>query len=152
MSRFRILTHEEAATVPGIQSPQPESLFVVGAVDEHGVYAAIGVFMALCADPLWLRPDKRNGAVLRSLWGAAEQEIAARGGSGLLVTMLEEDPGLPFESYVERLCLHVGGVELKARHFLVPVRGGMSCPQVGPVEDGQPQPQPRPQPREEVES
>lgn len=119
---YRILSREEEATVPGIMNPPPASLFTVGAVDERGVVAACGVFLALCADPLWVRPDHRNdGHTLLDLWAATKDEIAARGGSGLRVTMTEDNPGQPFESIVARLCLHAGGEELKGRVFFIPV-------------------------------
>ena len=122
---FRVLSREEAATVPGIMDPQPESMFTVGAVDEDGVVAACGIFLAVCADPLWVRPDHRgDGRTLLNLWNATREEIAARGGAKLRVTMTEDNPGQPFESIVARLCFHAGGEELKGRVFLVPVTEG----------------------------
>ena len=119
---MRVLTSEEAATVPGMMDPQPESLFVVGDTDEKGVVAACGVFLAVCADPLWVRPDHRgDGRTLLRLWEATRDEIIRRGGYGLRVTMTEDNPGEPFESIVARLCEKAGGAELRGRVFLIPV-------------------------------
>ena len=119
---FRLLTREEAATVPGMMDPQPESLFVVGAVDDSGVVAACGVCLALCADPLWVRPDHRcDGKTVANLWYATKDEILKRGGSKLRVTMTDTNPGPPFESVMARLCHKAGGEELKGRVFFVPV-------------------------------
>lgn len=122
---FRVLSREEAATVPGMMDPQPDSMFTVGAVDDAGVVAACGIFLAVCADPLWVRPDHRNdGKTLLGLWNATRQEIADRGGARLRVTMTDDNPGQPYESIVARLCLHAGGEELKGRVFFVPVTEG----------------------------
>jgi len=120
---YRLLTREEAATVPGMQDPQPPSLFVLGAVEDDGtVVGAISIFLALCADPLWVRPDHRTGAkLLPRLWEVAREEIVRRGGVGLEVLMLEGNPEPPIERAVARLIEHVGGYEVKARHFFVPV-------------------------------
>ena len=108
--------------MPGIFNPQPDSMFTVGAVDERGVVAACGVFVAWCGDPLWVRPDHRgDGRTLVKLWQATAGEIARRDGAQIMVTMTEDNPGPPFESLVARLCEKVGGEELKGRVFLVPV-------------------------------
>lgn len=118
----RLLTREEAATVPGMMDPQPDSLFVIGAVDDNGVVAALGVFLAICGDPLWVRPDHRgDGRTLSKLWQATRDEIIKRGGYGLRVTMTENNPGEPFESMVERLCEKAGGSELRGRVFEIPI-------------------------------
>jgi len=104
--------------------PIPSSLFAVGAVDEQGVVAAIGVFLVLHADPLWIREDYRNrGKLPLELWEATKAEIT-RGNLGpevLWVCMTEDKPGPPTENVVARLCQAAGGSELKARFFTIPV-------------------------------
>ncbi len=121
---FRLLTREEIETVPGMVSPIPASLWVMGAVDEKGVAAAIGCFFVLHADPLWVRPDKRKGGrLLRDLWYATKDEIR-RGRLGpevLWVGMTDENPGPPNDALVARACEAVGGYELKGRFFVIPV-------------------------------
>ena len=120
---FRLLTKEETVTVPGMISPVPDSLFAVGAVDEHGVAACIGCFAVLHADPVWIRPDLRaNGKTLLRLWEATRAELLARGLGGVEVIMTENVPGEPTESLVARACEKAGGYEVKARTFIVPVR------------------------------
>ena len=121
----RLLTREELETVPGMQSPVPESLFAVGAVDEEGVVAACGVFLVLHADPIWIRPDMRHaGKLPLQLWRAAQEEIAARRlGMEVFVGMTEDNPGQPTEDLVARMCIAAGGEELKARFFVIPVGG-----------------------------
>lgn len=122
--KFRLLTRSEAREVPGMISPMPDSLFVVGAVDENGVAAACGVFLAVCADPIWIRPDLRNGGkMLLRLWEATREEIAKRGGSHVRVGMTDQSPGEPTESLVARMCEFAGGEEVKARFFEIPVAG-----------------------------
>lgn len=121
---IRLLTREEIETVPGMVDPIPRSLFAVGAVDEKGVAAAIGVFLVLHADPIWIREDKRNGSKLAlELWEATKAEIL-RGDLGpevLWVGMTDEKPGQPTEGLVERMVRKAGGEELKARFFVIPV-------------------------------
>lgn len=123
MSEFRLLTNEEAATVPGMVDPMPASLFVMGQVDERGVAAAIGVFLVMHADPIWIRPDKRNGGKLpRHLWEATRDEILIRNlGPEVFVGMTPENPGPPTENLVERMVETIGGHEIKARFFVIPV-------------------------------
>ena len=123
MTHYRLLTRAEAAEIPGMIDPMPDSLFVVGAVDESGIIAACGVFMALHADPLWIRPDKRKckPCLLKHLWDNVAEEILRRGASSVEVGMTETNPGQPTESMIERMCKLVGGREIKARFFSVPV-------------------------------
>jgi hypothetical protein len=123
MSDFRLLTRAELESVPGMQEPIPRSLFAVGMVDEKGVAAACGVFMVIHADPIWVRPDLRNGGkLLLHLWEATVKEIVERGlGPEVFVGMTPENPGQPTEGLVERMCLYAGGSEIKARFFVVPV-------------------------------
>ena len=59
MTEFRLLTREEMESVPGMSDPIPGSLFAMGSVDSKGVAAAIGVFMVMHADPIWIREDMR---------------------------------------------------------------------------------------------
>ena len=120
---IRLLSPDELATVPGMVDPIPESLFGVGAVDEQGVAACIGVFLVLHADPIWVRPDKRNGGKLPlHLWEAARDEIIRRRlGPEVFVGMTPDNPGQPTEGLVERMCEYAGGSELKARFFVLPV-------------------------------
>jgi hypothetical protein len=123
MSEFRRLTLAEMRMVPGMPESIPQSMFVMGMVDEQGVAAACGVFLVLHADPIWIRPDKRNGGkLLLHLWEATRAEIEARNlGPEVFVGMTEDNPGQPTESVVERMCLAGGGEELKARFFVIPV-------------------------------
>lgn len=119
---WRVLTREEAATVPGMIDPIPDSLVAVGAVDEEGqVVACIGTFAVLHADPVWVREDHRNGKTLLRLWDTVKRELMGRGVSGVDVLMSPNVPGLPLEDTVARLCEAVGGVEVKLRHFVVPI-------------------------------
>jgi hypothetical protein len=122
---FRLLSRAEIESIPGIVDPIPKSLFAVGMVDEQGVAAAIGVFLVLHADPIWIRPDKRNaGKLLLGLWNATKAEIL-RGQMGpevLVVGMTDNVPGQPIEDLIERLCLTAGGNEVKARFFVIPVQ------------------------------
>ena len=124
---FRLLTRAELETVPGMSDPVPGSLFAVGMVDEKGVGAACGVFqvihLATHADPLFVRPDLRNGGkLLLRLWEATQKEIVWRQlGPEVLVAMTETNPGQPTEALIERMCLKAGGSELKARFFVIPV-------------------------------
>ncbi len=124
MTEFRLLTRPEIESVPGIVNPIPTSLFAVGAVDEKGVAAAIGVFLVLHADPIWIREDRRNGGKLPlELWEAAKGEIL-RGNLGpevLWMAMTEDNPGQPTENTVERMIAKAGGAELKARFYVIPV-------------------------------
>ena len=125
MREFRLLSRAEIESIPGIVDPIPKSLFAVGMVDEQGVAAAIGVFLVLHADPIWIRPDKRNaGKLLLGLWNATKAEIL-RGQMGpevLVVGMTDNVPGQPIEDLIERLCLTAGGNEVKARFFVIPVQ------------------------------
>jgi hypothetical protein len=120
---FRVLTREELKTVPGMSDPIPDSLFAVGSVDSKGVAAAIGVFLVLHADPIWIREDMRGlGKLPLRLWEAARREIMERRlGPELFVGMTEDNPGQPVEGLVERMCKTAGGSEVKARFFVVPV-------------------------------
>lgn len=120
---IRLLTREELATVPGMVSPMPESLFGVGVVDESGVAACLGVFLVLHADPIWIREDHRNGGKLPlHLWDAARDEIIRRNlGPEVFVGMTADNPGPPTEGLVERMVEKAGGQEIAARFFVVPV-------------------------------
>jgi hypothetical protein len=90
-------------------------------VDDHGVVAACGVFLAAHADPLWVREDHRkHGLLLLRLWEATRAEIIRRGGERINVGMTETNPGEPTESLVARMCETAGGHEIKARFFEVP--------------------------------
>lgn len=111
--------------MPGMQSPVPDSLFAIGAVDEQGVGACIGVFLVLHADPIWIRPDLRNhGRLPLRLWQETRAEIAARRlGSEVFVGMTPDNPGQPTEDLVARMCVAAGGEELRARFFVIPVSG-----------------------------
>ena len=124
MSEFRLLTREELATVPGMVSPMPQSLFGVGLVDEQGVAAAIGVFLVLHADPIWIREDKRfSGKLPLELWEATKALVAKEnlGPELLWVGMTENKPGQPTEGLVERMVRKAGGEELRARFFAIPI-------------------------------
>lgn len=124
MSEFRLLTRAELESVPGMADPIPSSLWAMGMVDEKGVGAACGVFLVIHADPIWIRPDLRNGGkLLLRLWEATKKEIVWRnlGPELLLVGMTDANPGQPTEALVERMCLTAGGEELKARFFVIPV-------------------------------
>ena len=119
--KFRILTREEAATVPGIIDPMPTSLTAVGAVDEKGVACCIGLFLVLHADPLWIREDHRHsGKLPLHLWQAT-REIAEVYGPEVYVGMSEDKPGQPLEGTVARMMEFAGGQELKARFFTIPL-------------------------------
>jgi hypothetical protein len=119
--KFRILTREEAATVPGMVDPMPESLTAVGAVDPSGVVCCIGLFLVLHADPIWIRDDWRNsGKLPLHLWQAT-RDVASVLGPEVFVGMSEDNPGQPTESLVERMVESAGGQELKARFFTIPV-------------------------------
>ena len=120
---FRLLTRAELETVPGMSDPVPGSLFAVGAVDEQGVAAGIGVFLVMHADPIWIREDLRgHGKLPLRLWEATRREIMERSlGSELFVGMSEDNPGQPTEGLVERMLMAAGGSEIKARFFVVPV-------------------------------
>lgn len=119
---WRVLTREEAATVPGMIDPMPDSLFAVGAVDERGVVACIGCFPVLHADPVWVREDLRgNGRTLLRLWEATKRELQARGMRGIEVLMTEHVPGPPHEETVARMCKFAGGQEYPMRTFIIPV-------------------------------
>ena len=119
---WRVLTREEAATVPGMIDPIPGSLVAVGAVDEDGqVVACLGTFAVLHADPVWVREDHRNGKTLLRLWEAMKHELLQRGVSGVDVLMSPNVPGQPLEDTMARLCEAAGGVEVKMRHFVVPI-------------------------------
>ena len=119
---WRVLTHEEAATVPGMISPIPDSLVAIGAVDENGVAACIGTFPVLHADPVWVREDLRgHGKTLLRLWEKTRENLAERGLRGIEVLMTENVPGPPLEETVARMCEHVGGKEFRVRAFVLPV-------------------------------
>ena len=119
---WRVLSHAEAATVPGMISPIPDSLVAVGAVDEHGVAACIGTFPVLHADPVWVREDLRgHGKTLLRLWETTKTELQTRGFRGVEVLMTENVPGQPLEDVVARMCETAGGQEVKFRAFVVPV-------------------------------
>jgi hypothetical protein len=122
---FRLLTREEAATVPGMIDPMPESFFAVGAVDEKGVVACIGMFFVLHADPLWIRPDHRHsGKTLLRLWQATSDVVAAAGlGEEIFASMTETNPGPPLDAVVEKIWHAAGGEELKARFCVLPIKG-----------------------------
>lgn len=121
---FRLLTREELETVPGMSDPIPGSLFAVGLVDEQGVAAAIGVFLVMHADPIWIREDLRgHGKLPLRLWEATRREIMERQlGPELFVGMTENNPGQPVEGLVERMCKTAGGSEVQARFFVIPVK------------------------------
>jgi hypothetical protein len=124
MSEFRLLTPEEIDQVPGVITPRPSSFIMVGSVDDDGkVVAAVGAFLVLHADPIWIRPDKRGGGLMRRLWEAGRAELLGRGVENveMLVGMTDTNPGPPFDAQVERVCLAIGGHEIKARFFAVPV-------------------------------
>lgn len=123
--KFRVLSEEEAQAVPGMQSPQASSLFVVGATDDKGLACACGVFLVAHADPLWVRPDLRNGGkLLLHLWDATKEEIRARNlADEVLVAMTADNPGSPFEEVVAKACVFAGGEEVKGRFFVVPTKG-----------------------------
>lgn len=125
MTEFRLLTREEMESVPGMSDPIPGSLFAVGSVDSKGVSAAIGVFLVLHADPLWIREDLRaHGKLPLRLWEATRREIMERRlGPEMFVGMTEDNPGQPVEGLVERMCKTAGGSEIKARFFVIPVGG-----------------------------
>jgi hypothetical protein len=122
MSEFRLLTRSEMESVPGMLSPIPSSLFAMGIVDEQGVAAAIGVFMVIHADPIWIRPDKRGAGVLPlRLWEATRQEITERDlGPEVLVGITPDNPGPPIEQVIEKMVEFAGGQEVMARFFVLP--------------------------------
>jgi hypothetical protein len=123
MTDFRLLTRAELETVPGMIDPIPSSLFAIGAVDEQGVAAAIGVFLVIHADPIWIRKDLRgHGKLPLRLWEATKREIMERQlGPELLVGMTESNPGQPIEGLIERMCAAAGGEEIRARFFVLPM-------------------------------
>jgi len=123
MMDFRVLTREELESVPGMSDPIPSSLFAVGSVDSKGVSSAIGVFLVMHADPIFIREDMRaRGKLPLRLWEATRREIIERRlGQELFVGMTADNPGQPTEGLVERMCQTAGGSELKARFFVVPV-------------------------------
>lgn len=121
---IRPLTHAEAATVPGMVEPQPDSLVVMGAVDEAGdVVAALGFFFVVHADPIWVRRDHRNGGkLLLKLWQEAREFIRrTRMGTDVVVGVTPTNPGPEVEGLVEKLCVAAGGSELAARFWSIPV-------------------------------
>lgn len=120
---IRPLTKAEAATVPGMMDPQPDSLIVMGAVDEQGVAAALGVFFVIHSDPIWVRQDHRNGGkLLLRLWQSTKHLMQQMHmGPEVMVWMTPTNPGPPMEEVVERMCLHAGGSEVKGRFFVIPV-------------------------------
>jgi hypothetical protein len=118
---FRLLTREEAATVPGMIDPMPESLQAVGAVDEKGVVCAIGLFLVLHADPLWIREDWRHAGKLPLRLWEATREIVSRVAPEVFLAMTEDAPGEPTESTIERMVQTAGGRELQARFFTIPI-------------------------------
>ena len=124
MTEYRLLTRAEAATVPGMVDPLPDSLFVMGAIDESGIIAAVGAFTAVHLDPLWIREDKRKctPCMLRKLWENMHAELWRRGADGIEVGMTETNPGQPTEGMIERMCKMAGGHEIKARFFLIPIK------------------------------
>jgi hypothetical protein len=123
MTEFRLLTRAELETVPGMVDPIPSSLFAMGAVDDKGVAAAIGVFLVMHADPFWIREDLRqHGKLPLRLWEATLREIIYRRlGPELFVGMTEDNPGQPTEGLVERMCKVAGANEIKARFFVIPI-------------------------------
>jgi hypothetical protein len=123
MSEFRLLTREELESVPGMQEPIPGSLWAMGLVDNDGVAAACGVFWVVHADPIWIRPDKRNnGKLLLRLWEKTRDEILFRNmGREVFVGMTDTNPGQPTEGLVERMVQKAGGMEVYARFFIIPV-------------------------------
>jgi hypothetical protein len=123
MTEFRLLTREEMESVPGMSDPIPSSLFAVGSVDSKGVSAAIGVFLVMHADPIWIREDMRaHGKLPLRLWEATRREIIERQlGQEVFVGMTPDNPGQPTERLVERMCGVAGGSEVQARFFVIPV-------------------------------
>jgi hypothetical protein len=111
------------ARIPGMQSPIPPSMFAIGAEDANGeIVGCCGAFLVLHADPLWLREDHRaSGALLRGLWAKMVETVKAAGGTNIEVGMSDTNPGEPTESLVARLCERVGGYEIKARFFVIPI-------------------------------
>jgi hypothetical protein len=120
---IRPLTKAEAMTVPGMSDPMPESMTVLGAVDEQGVAAACGVYFVVHADPIWVRRDHRNGGrLLLRLWEATRDFVRqTKMGQEVVVGMTPTNPGPGTEELVERMCLWAGGSELKARFFAIPM-------------------------------
>ena len=121
---IRPLTRAEAATVPGMVSPMPESLLVMGCVDEKGVAAAVGLFFVVHADPLWVREDRRHsGKLLMRLIEAGKAAVRdTQMGPEVVVSMTPTNPGPPAERVVERVLRAIGGSEVDGRFFAVPVR------------------------------
>jgi len=119
---YRQLTPEEMRQVPKLPEPS-ERVTVVGAVDDNGeVVAAMGIFVAIHMDPLWVREDKRNNPrILLRLWDAAQTYLRSQGAGGVLALMFDGDPGPPYEGVVERICKYAGGYEVVGRMFLVPL-------------------------------
>lgn len=122
MSEFRLLTRPEMETVPGICKPIPRSMFAVGMVDEKGVAAALGIFMVIHADPIWVRPDVRHQGIARRLWDEAKAEIQSQHlGPEVFFSMTPEIPGYPLEEKIAEVAIELGGAELEARFFVIPV-------------------------------
>ena len=122
MSEFRLLTRAEMESIPGISDPIPGSMWAVGMVDEKGLAAAIAVFWVAHADPIWVRPDLRMQGVARKLWTAAEQEMRIRRyGPEVAFVMTPDTPGQPTEDKLAAVALEMGGREVTARAFVIPV-------------------------------
>lgn len=118
----RALTEDEKGQVPKLPEPR-DRVTVLGVIDDNGeVVGAMGIFVAVHIDPLWVREDKRNHPrLLLKLWNYAKTHLAQMGAHGIIALMFEHDPGKPYEDVVERICKYAGGHEVAGRMFLVPL-------------------------------
>lgn len=124
MIEIRPLSYDETMSVPGMINPLPGSMLAIGGVDEKGeVVAAIGCYFVVHADPLWIREDHRHGGkLLIKLIESAKTAVRdTRMGSEVFVAMTPETPEPETQKVVEKIWRHVGGKEVDARFFVIPL-------------------------------
>lgn len=109
------LAGTEAETVWPQLNPERTSIVVV---ERDGFIVGCHVLSWLLhAECLWIAPQFRGRpSVARRLWTAVQQTARDHWGVPSVITAACDDR-------VRRLLAHVGAVELKGQHYVVPVKG-----------------------------
>lgn len=121
--KVRELTREEIAKIPDVQTPLPPNMWAMGVENDAGeIVASLPIYLALRADPLWIREDyRKHPRVLLRLWQETRRKLSEGGDGELLVGFTPGYPGPPLNDVLLKIYAFVGGREIQARFFIIPL-------------------------------
>ncbi len=93
----------------------------IGAFEDETLVAVCGVSNVLHLDPVWVRPDKRRQGMVGRLFKAVSDNLRLKGAEVVTTGFIEGQPGEPLEHVIVKICMDLGGTEIKGRFFGLPL-------------------------------